>query len=383
MFTREEYQTRFRKGLALADQSGVDALLVLNFSHLHWLTGYDGPTSYLPQAIVLRPGDSEPLLIVREQDANGARHTTYLRDQNILSYPEKYIGSDILHPMDFIAETLCDLGLVNGRIGVEMDTPIYTYPTGVRFQEKLPSVRLVDISGQVNILRMRKSPQEIQYMREATQIADRAMLDGINAIEVGARQCDVAAVLRAAQSRGTPDFCGGWMGDFNTLPVGKRTNCPHIPWTDDPLKEGDALNIELGGARSRYVSAVSRTITLGKPPQNLSTLHAATVDGMNAVYEVAKPGVTCSHLAAVFDASIGKHGVSKTSRIGYTIGVDWMENSANLQRGDDTVLEPNMTFHLMLGMWRQRDGYVMSEVFRVTEAGCETWSKLPKEFIHR
>lgn len=47
-----------------------------------------------------------------------------------------------------------------------------------------------------------------------------------------------------------------------------------------------------------------------------------------------------------------------------------------------TALKPNMTFHLMLGNWIDEDvGYVISETFRVTDAGNEPFTKLPRELF--
>ena len=36
--------------------------------------------------------------------------------------------------------------------------------------------------------------------------------------------------------------------------------------------------------------------------------------------------------------------------------------------GDTTVLEPDMCFHLMFGMWMDGWGFELSETFRVTGA---------------
>ena len=77
-----------------------------------------------------------------------------------------------------------------------------------------------------------------------------------------------------------------------------------------------------------------------------------------------------------------ERGVLKPSRIGYAIGNGWTEGTASLAPGDKTVLEPNMTFHLMLGFWQRDWGYVLSEVFRVAESGPpETFSSLPRRLF--
>ncbi|MGY3424332.1 Xaa-Pro aminopeptidase [Bradyrhizobium sp. F1.13.4] len=83
-----------------------------------------------------------------------------------------------------------------------------------------------------------------------------------------------------------------------------------------------------------------------------------------------------------FNATLRKHGFEKESRCGYAVGIDWTEPTASLKEGDMTVLQPNMTFHLMLGNWIDEDvGYVISETFRVTDTGGESFTKLPRELF--
>ena len=82
---------------------------------------------------------------------------------------------------------------------------------------------------------------------------------------------------------------------------------------------------------------------------------------------------------------IAKAGLEKESRIGYAVGLnyppDWGEHTASLRPGDATILEPNMTFHMILGMWMDDYGFECSETFRVTEHGCETFADVPRKLF--
>jgi len=55
--------------------------------------------------------------------------------------------------------------------------------------------------------------------------------------------------------------------------------------------------------------------------------------------------------------------------------------TASLHPGDRTVLEPDMTFHMMLGFWYDDWGYTLSETFRITDKGGESLAKLPREIF--
>lgn len=67
---------------------------------------------------------------------------------------------------------------------------------------------------------------------------------------------------------------------------------------------------------------------------------------------------------------IAKKGLTKEFRIGYAMGLnyppDWGEHTASLRPGDPTILEPNMTFHMILGMWMDDYGFECSESRRVS-----------------
>src|SRR6266513_6531501 len=74
-----------------------------------------------------------------------------------------------------------------------------------------------------------------------------------------------------------------------------------------------------------------------------------------------------------------------SSDLGYSIGVNyppnWADHTASLRENDTTVMEPNMTFHLMLGMWMEGWGFELSDTFRVTETGHEVLADFPRQLF--
>ncbi|MFB3046345.1 MAG: M24 family metallopeptidase, partial [Acidiferrobacterales bacterium] len=83
--------------------------------------------------------------------------------------------------------------------------------------------------------------------------------------------------------------------------------------------------------------------------------------------------------------TIKKHGIIKESRIGYSTGLnyppDWGEHTLSLRPGDTTTLQPNMTIHMIPGVWMDDWGIEISECFRVTETGSETLANFPRELF--
>ena len=163
---------------------------------------------------------------------------------------------------------------------------------------------------------------------------------------------------------------------------GPLTGTCHLTWTAETFRKGAHVNVELGGFRHRYASPLMRTISLGPPSDKLKRLSDAMLDGLELALAAARPGDTCGHVARAFNERVARDGFTKESRCGYAVGIDWTETTASLRHDDPTVLEPGMTFHLMLGMWVEEDfGAVLSETFRVTEKGSEAFGRTPRKLF--
>ena len=59
---------------------------------MSWLTGYDGWSFYVHQCVLVLP-DQEPVWYGRGIDANGAKRTVHMSDDNIIGYADHYVQS--------------------------------------------------------------------------------------------------------------------------------------------------------------------------------------------------------------------------------------------------------------------------------------------------
>jgi Xaa-Pro aminopeptidase len=160
---------------------------------------------------------------------------------------------------------------------------------------------------------------------------------------------------------------------------------PHAPWSDEPLSDGQAVAVELAGTTHRYHSALARTVVMGEPEPRLSDLADAVQAAMEVTLGSFKPGVTAESVESAWRMAISSRGYAKSSRIGYSLGLgyppSWIEHSISLRPGDTTVLEPNMCFHLILGMWEDGWGYELSETVCVTTQGADTLTSFPRRLF--
>jgi Xaa-Pro aminopeptidase len=318
-------------------------------------------------------------------DSVGAKFTAFLKDENVVPYPDQYVASATLHPMQYLAEVLESRGWHKGRVGVEMDDYYYTAKWHAILTERLPAATLVDAFLLVNWVRLKKSPAELALMRQAGAIAGHALRAAIDAAAVGVRQCDVMAELYKAQIGGTAEHGGTFPCKPPNAMVGELCSAPHLSWTEDRLKPGDLFYIEMGGVRHRYHAPLSRCIHLGAPPPRMADLAKIIAEGLESVLAAVRPGVECQALEAEWKRVIARHGIEKDSRIGYPVGIGypptWGELTCSLRGGDRTVLEEGMAFHCIPALWFETYGLVISESFAVTATGAETFARFPRQLF--
>ncbi|MGH7919251.1 MAG: M24 family metallopeptidase [Candidatus Dormibacteraceae bacterium] len=386
-FDAEEMAGRLARVRARMQAEGIDVLLLQNPASMNYLTGYDAWSFYEPQAVLLDAAGEPPIWIGRPQDANSARLTTRLGDGDILTYPEQWIEYPEHHPAERFVEVLKERGWDRGRIGVEGDAYCSTPRVWWELQRTLEGAEIVDADLLVSWVRSVKSDAEIECMREAAEIAGRATQVARETIRPGIREGDVVAEVVRAQILGTPEYGGAYPAIYPILLTGRKSSSSHTAWSDARLEAGNPVVLELAGCRSRYHAALCRTFFLGTPPDGYRRLTEIVGEAYRAAFDAIRPGVRCEDVEAAWREVLTRHGMTKESRLGYTIGLgyppNWGERTASLRAGDRTPLLPNMTFHLLGGLWLDPWGYEVSETIRVTEQGVEALTSFERGLLVR
>ncbi len=383
-FTIQEYSTRIQNVKNKMTEEGLDILIISDPSNMNYLTGYDGWSFYVPQGVIVAIDKDEPIWFGRKQDSNGARITTFLKDENILGYPEKLIQSPPSHPYDYVANYIHENKWDNKKIGVEMDSYYYTAENHNRLVKQCPNAIFKNGHLLVNWIRYIKSDVEITYMKQAAKLVQAGMQTAYNEIKPGVKQSYVAGKIQETLLGGNEEIhIGGEYSGLNIiLASGKSASASHLTPTDKKFKENEGTIIELGGVKHRYHCALSRTVYIGKPDSKIDETLKITNEGVEKAIESTKPGNTCHDVAVAFWSVLEKYGLEKESRCGYSIGLgyppDWGEHTLSIRKNEKTVLYPNVTYHLMAGMWMDTWGLEISESIRVTENGCELFCNFPR-----
>ncbi|WP_425052240.1 M24 family metallopeptidase [Psychromarinibacter sp. S121] len=385
-FSAAEYDRRLAKTRAEMEARGLDVMIVTDPSNQAWLTGYDGWSFYVHQAVIL-PLNDRPYWWGRRQDANGALRTVDTERTGIDSYPDHFVQSTELHPMQHLASLLRGQGLGTGRIGLEMENYYFSAKAYTTLIEELPDATLVDATALVNWQRSVKSDEEIAFMRKAAKISEKINRLAIDLAAPGVAKNHIAAQLMAAGIEGTDEAWGDYPAIVPLMPSGPSAAAPHLTWDGEPMKEGECTFFELSGCYRRYHAPLCRSVFLGRDmPDHIKRGEEALVEGLEAGLEAARAGNRACDIANALGAAMDRAGIQRGARCGYPIGLsyppDWGERTISLRPEDETVLEPGMTFHFMPGLWMETWGLEITESILITEDGpAETFCDLPRQLF--
>ena len=384
-FEKIEYQQRINKVRQSMEKAGFDLLICQDPASMGWLTGFDGWSFYTPQAVLVHLEEESPIWFGRAQDAKSAHITTDIPANNIIGFSEWLVHHSTGHPFDELCELIISRGWGSARIGVELDAHYYTARAHQHIVKGLPNATITDNHEIVNWARLIKSDAELVYMREAGRIVTDTMNKAISRLKPGTAQFEVIADVYHTQITGFDNKYGDYTSLCPLIQVGEGTSTPHLTWTDEPLPDNGLVVMEIGAARQHYHAPLTRTMHIGKPPAEIEKLADVIVEGGDRALEAAKPGVSCEEVEAIWQGVLKRHGYSKESRVGYSIGLnyppDWGERTASLRPGDKTIMEAGMCFHFQSGMWLDDFGAAISEPFVVTGKGGERLSDVDRKLI--
>ena len=269
-----------------------------------------------------------------------------------------------------------------GRIGIEMDNlPLDRF---AKLQAALPNVEFVDISAACMRMRMVKSAEEIEFIKNGANVCDIGGFALRDAVKEGVPEHEVALASTQAMireiARRYPD--SELMDTWTWFQSGINTDGAHNPVTTRKVQKGDILSLNCFSMISGYYTALERTMFFDHVDDASLKAWEVNVKVHEAGLKLVKPGVRCCDLAAELNEIFAEHGLLQYRTFGYghSFGVlsHYYGREAGLEFREyiDTVLEPNMVVSIepmiMLpeGM-PGAGGYREHDILVVTESGAD------------
>src|SRR5207237_1526526 len=168
-FSKQELAQRRRAACREMAKQGLDGLLIFRQESMYYLTGYDTSGYSMFQGVYLG-ADGKLALCTRSADLRQARITSVIKDICI------WRDRQGANPGEDLRDMLESYRCRGKRLGVEYHAYGLTAQRGQMVDAALQGFcRTEDASDLIRLLRLVKSPAELQYVRRAGQLADAAL----------------------------------------------------------------------------------------------------------------------------------------------------------------------------------------------------------------
>lgn len=230
-------------------------------------------------------------------------------------------------------------------------------------------------------LRGRKDAHEIELLRRANELTQRAIVAASRCLEPGMSGDEIGRLVTHAQRR------LGLEGVWNLALIGPAAAYPHGDAEAAPLRRGDVVLVDTGGSLHGYQSDETRSWVFDAPvPTRVDEVWHVVRDAQRAAYEAVRPGVRCARVDAAARAVIDARGYGPgyrtfTHRLGHGIGLEGHEDPY-FDGGSQVELAPGMTLSNEPGIYLYGEfGVRLEDVVAVTADGADhfgSWQKGPK-----
>jgi len=377
-FTDTEYQNRLEKIRTVMSNNNIDMTILTSMHNIAYYTGFIFCSFGRPygcvvtqKKIVTISANIDASQPWRRSHCKNVIYTDWKRD-NFLKAIVSIIGRD---------EPPKTIGIENDHITLDVN-------------EKLNSIfsfsNFKDISKELMKLRMIKSQEEIDIIKNGARIADLGAEEIVKYIKVGQSELEIAIAGRDRMEREIaktyPD--AEYMDTWVWFQSGINTDGAHNPKTNRKLKSGDILSLNTFPMISGYYTALERTLFVDHVDDASLKAWEANVKVHKRGLELIKPGAKCSEICEELNDLFAQLGYLQYRTFGYghSFGVlsHFYGREAGLELREDieTVLEKNMVISMepMIMIPEGKSGaggYREHDILIINDNDAENITKFP------
>ncbi len=377
-FTEQEYKTRLENLRIVMSNNNLDMIILTSMHNIAYYTGFIYCSFGRPYGCVITKNKvttisanidaSQPW---RRSVYDNVIYTDWKRD-NYLKAIVSIIGRD---------EPPKNIGIENDHVTLDMKEKLISIFTFSKFS---------DVSKYLMNIRMIKSNEEIEIIKNGARIADIGGEEIVKNIKVGATELEIAIAGRDKMEREIEKTYPNaeYMDTWVWFQSGINTDGAHNPKTSRKLISGDILSLNAFPMISGYYTALERTLFLNEIDDASLKAWEANVKIHKRGLELIKPGVKCSDICHELNDLFAELGYLQYRTFGYghSFGVlshfYGRESGLELREDIDKVLEPNMIVSMepMIMIPEGKPGaggYREHDILVIKENGAENITKFP------
>ena len=362
---------RVRAARAIAEELGIDLVVVTPGSDLRYLCGYHAHAMERLTALAV-PRRGEPLLVVPRLEA-----------PMVAASPAGGLELDLLawdetdDPFALLADQVtARLGTAPARVAVGARTWA-EHALGV--QRALPGAALELAAPVVDRLRMVKNAAEVEELAAAGAAIDRVHARMASILRVGRTEAEVGADIAAAILEE-----GHVVVDFTIVGSGPNGASPHHDVSARVVEAGDVVVVDIGGPyEPGYNSDSTRTYSIGAPDPEVARRYSVLQEAQRAAVAAVRPGVTAEEIDAAARDVLAAAGLAEAfvHRTGHGIGLS-VHEEPYIVAGNDIPLQEGMAFSVEPGIYFPGQwGARIEDIVVVTADGALSVNEQPHDLV--
>ena len=341
-FSNEEYNQRLNKLRSIMDKDNLDMIILTSMHNIAYYSGFIYCSFGRPYGCII----TEKKIVTISANIDASQPWRRSHCENII-YTDWKKDNFLKAITSIIDENKIpkNIGIENDHITLEMNEKIQSIFSASAF---------TDISKKLMKLRMIKSKEEIEIIKNGARIADIGGEEIVKNIKEGATELEIAITGRDKMEKEIaktyPD--AEYMDTWVWFQSGINTDGAHNPKTNRKLVNGDILSLNTFPMISGYYTALERTLFLDNVNDESLKAWEANVKVHKRGLELIKPGVKCSDICNELNELFAELGYLQYRTFGYghSFGVlshfYGREAGLELREDIDTILEENMVISM-------------------------------------
>ena len=245
--------------------------------------------------------------------------------------------------------------------------------------EKNLNAKLVPYNKAINGFRGVKEEWELERMRKAQEITDKAFSEVVGRIKPGMTELELQAELIYCLYKN-----GGQGLSFDPIVVsGPNTSLPHGVAGDRVIREGDFVTMDFGVLYQGYCSDMTRTVAVGYATEEMKKVYDTVLKAQLAGIAATKAGVPGKDIDAVARKVIEDAGYGPYFGHGYghSLGLE-IHEAPNPNGGNPEPMPVGAVCSAEPGIYLPgKFGVRIEDVTIYLEDGCEDITHSPKNLI--
>ncbi len=372
----EELQRR------MADE-GIELMLLTNVDSIYYYTAYWGDLGLefgRPTMVAISAG-GEVTLITAASESLMARAMTWVED--IGTYSDG-VGNEWRDPLDKV------LGSRAGQVALAVERPDIPAVISDHLRSAHGLSELPDATPIIAKMRMIKSAEELDMIRQAGQVAVAMGIGGREVIAEGVPEYEVALACMAAGTRKAAEIIDGedvtalmspMIHNLQVLQSGHFTSYTHLHPRVRRIQRGDPVYMCFCAIAhfKQFKLGYDREYFVGEVKDEIARIYETAIAAQAAAFKEMRPGAIAEEVHAAANDVYQSAGFSPSYRTGRALGYSSLEQP-ELKFGDRTALAPGMVFAVDGGITvPDVFGARVGDTVIVTESGIEIPTEYPRD----